>query len=702
MFIKLLKSLIYFVSVFVLILVSVVIFISNFNWNNARPYLNQRITKNIGHDFAIRGDLTLQLCTESTRGSVWERYFSQTPMLCVSANDISISNVPWSNTGTQLAAVRRVMVSLQLWPLLHKKAVITQLELDMPQLALERGPDGRVNWSLPESDSSDWTMTIAQLRFPNGSMRFLDKAINLDLHAEARAVATVPAQENGKDSPDQPAQQFFLRFLLSGSYDHAPITGNGQLGSILSIKDAHTIFPVAATMQIGGNHIAFNGVITDPRAPSGINVELALAGASLSELYPLTGILLPVTGAYKIKGQLLGQKIGANWNWRYQNFMGMMGASDLAGSLDYINGAPRPTLRGTVTSNQLRLDDLGPLIGAESSTLKIARSKKTIPKNHKILPTVQFQPNQWTALDADVKFSSKHLTRTHDIPLENIVTEIHLLDGVLSLSPLYFGIAGGDVTSNISLDGRTTPIAAQIKIAGRNVMLRELFPKLESTHESLGEINGDAALTGHGNSISSMLATANGELAATVSRGSVSRYMLELAGLNVANALFVKIFGDTQVRINCLVSDFGVKDGVAEIRRFVIDTDVAVVDLKGDIDLAKEQLNLNMTPTSKGMRVFSLHSPLYAKGTFSNPDIGPYKGPLLMRATAAAALTALAPPAAILATLNIGTAPKINCPVELARMYKARSNSRSTATNAPATPVDLNEIQTNRKAMRTK
>ncbi|SQB40389.1 outer membrane assembly protein [Citrobacter koseri] len=50
----------------------------------------------------------------------------------------------------------------------------------------------------------------------------------------------------------------------------------------------------------------------------------------------------------------------------YRNFNGRIGDSDIHGSLAYTTGKPRPKLEGDVESRQLRLADLGPLIGVDS------------------------------------------------------------------------------------------------------------------------------------------------------------------------------------------------------------------------------------------------------------------------------------------------------------------------------------------------
>src|SRR3546814_5446502 len=51
-----------------------------------------------------------------------------------------------------------------------------------------------------------------------------------------------------------------------------------------------------------------------------------------------------------------------------------------------------------------------------------------------------------------------------------------------------------------------------------------------------------------------------------VSRGTISNFLLEAAGLNVANMVILKLFGDEQIMLNCLASDFGVKQGLMTAR----------------------------------------------------------------------------------------------------------------------------------------
>jgi uncharacterized protein involved in outer membrane biogenesis len=235
-------------------------------------------------------------------------------------------------------------------------------------------------------------------------------------------------------------------------------------------------------------------------------------------------------------------------------------------------------------------------------------------------------------------------------------------NGVLSLAPLNFGFAGGRLTTELNINGRSNPAKARMKVSARGLRLQELLPKIESMPANIGEIRGDAELSAAGNSIAALLASANGEVKSLISQGSVSKFMLEAAGLNIASAVAAKLFGDHPVQLNCMATDLGVTDGVMQIRTFILDTTDAKIIGEGNINFVDEKFNLVLRPESKGIRVITLRTPLYIGGTFKKPDIGVDAGVIAARAGAAAVLgVAAAPAAALLALIDPGPAGDSPC-----------------------------------------
>ncbi|MDO9419263.1 MAG: AsmA family protein [Herminiimonas sp.] len=640
-----------------LIAAIVVIVILTFDWNRLKPTINQRVSDATGRVFEIRGDLSM----DWKRAEGEDSWHAWIPWPRPSASDIVMSNPDWAKTGPQMVTLKQVTFSINPFPLLIKKAVLHELDVDGLDLGLERTTDGKNNWSFKKDDDepSAWTFEFGKLVLKQADLRYLDPNIKLDLKATAQTL------------DDNNPKGYGLQFTAGGTYNNAPITGGGRTGGILSLRDKGAIFPVQANVHIGKNTIGVEGNITQPTAVTAIDLNLTLAGPSMANLYPLTGVLLPDTPPYATKGHLIGNLNGDSSTWKYEKFTGKVGESDLAGTLEYLVQKPRPLLRGAMVSNQLRLEDLGAVVKADSNAEKKNRDAKAVQPDAKALPTEQFTTEKWGAMDADVKFTGRRIIRDAALPIDDLVTEIHMKDKVLTLTPLNFGVAGGDLTSNIKLNGQSNVIQAEIKTAARHLKIKQLFPTLETMQASLGEVNADASLSGTGNSIAAMLASANGEVKGAVTQGSVSKFILEAAGLNVPNAVFAKLFGDKQVQLNCLASDFEVKSGLMQTEYFVMDTDDAVVAIDGTINLSTEAMNLDVRPKTKGLRIISLRSPLYVKGTFKNPDIGLHKGALAAKAGGAIALGALTPLAAVIPLINPGRTEAIDC-AKLLADYKEK------------------------------
>jgi len=639
------------------ITVAVILFLMLFDWNMLRPYINRKVSETTGREFAIRGDLDVKFQRDRNGETGWRRFV---PQPHITADNVYMSNPAWSTVGKQMAAAQRIEAGVRILPLLTKDVVITDLRLANPDIAVQRRADGSNSWTFKDNGPSEWKVDLQRLAFDSAKVRYVDEPVGLDLRATADSIKGGETASTAAGVPP-----YGLTFTLAGTYNKANITGGGKAGAVLSLTGDDTSFPIEAEATAGENKLGLRGIIRDPRSLSGFALQMQLAGASMADLYGLTGVLLPETPPYATKGTLLGKKDGDFWTFTYKDFTGKVGASDIAGTLAYAQRKPRPLLTGALTSKQLRLADLGPTVGADTGEGTKAAGKVTAPAPGKALPVDQFNTAKWGALDAEVKFTGKQILRTADIPLRDIETTIRMKDKVLTLTPLSFALAGGRITSNIRLDGREKVLDASARLAARGVKIRELFPKLQSMQATFGEINGDGALVGKGNTVAAMLGTSQGEINAVVTEGTVSQFVLELAGLNVANAVYVKIFGDKQTMLNCVAATTTVRNGRANIDRFVLDSEDAVVNATGYVDLATEKLDVDVRPKTKGARILSLRTPLYARGTFKDPKVGPHAGPLALKAGAAVALAAINPLAALLPLINVDKAPDTNCGAEI-------------------------------------
>ncbi|MGV8899144.1 MAG: AsmA family protein [Burkholderiaceae bacterium] len=643
----------------------------NFDWNRAKPWLNARTSEAIGRPFAITGDLALtwhkQVLepTEPHQGASWR---DMVPWPYLVAQEVHIGNPPTMNETTpattnknanaplphpaEMASIRQFSFTLNPLALLAKKIVIPVLRFDSPAVRLQRNADGKNNWTFKkDEETSPWQLDLQRVVFTKGSIHLIDAIKHADVTADIDTLDADP--------------RYGVAWKVHGKFNGEKISGNGRAGAVLSLQHQTVPYPIMANLRIGKTAIAVEGTLTKPTDLAAIDMRLKASGASMAQLYALTGVVMPETPPFATEGHLIGTLSPDGGHWIYEKFNGKVGSSDIAGSLEYQSKQPRALLSGTVVSRLLQFSDLAPLIGADSNTSKVKRGAEAVQPNSKVLPVEPFKTERWTSIDADIQFSAEKIVRNKDLPINKLTTHLRLQDGVVSLSPLNFDMAGGSLISNITLDGSgaagKNAIKATMKVTARHLKLKQLFPAMEPLQASVGQINGDVSLSAVGNSVASLLGASNGEIKALINQGTISKLLLEEMGLNIGNVIITRLVGDKQVKLNCMAADFGVTNGAMQTRSFIIDTDDAILDINGNINLAQEKLDLTIKPNSKGLRVFSLRAPLYVRGSFKQPGVSVDKGVLAMRAGGAIALAALAPIAALLPLITAGPGEDSEC-----------------------------------------
>lgn len=700
---------------FVLLLFAVSIFIVlTFDWNRLKPTINERVSHTIGRPFIIQGDINVVWAREPGQDGI----ASLVPWPTLEARDIVIGNPDWAKQlqFAQLDALRFRLAPLRL--LFHRVEIPT-LYVVRPRIDLERDAQGHATWDFTfanDDQPSSWTLDLRAIGFDRSEIT-LDDAMskaNLKIIVEplqqsipydqivaqqsADALeqagktagagarqALAKANAKNENLPGSTSAAYQFAWQADGRYQGAPAKGNGRIGGVLALQQTDQPFPLQANVHIGDSHIALVGTLTDPLHLAALDIRLWFSGTSMAKLYPLIGVTLPDTPPFATQGHLKANLKRGSSHFSYENFRGRVGGSDIAGDASFDTGGARPKLSGDVKSQVLRFADLAPLIGADSNAEKQQRGDATPQPADKVLPIEPFRTDRWRAMDADVTFSAAHIVREKALPIDGLSTHVIMDNGVLRLDPLAFDLAGGKVNSNLRLDGSRTPMQGTIRLGARHLKLKQLFPTFEPMQTSFGEINGDASLDARGNSVSELLGTSSGEVKLLMNDGAISKALLETAGLNVGNIIISKLFGDKTVKINCAASDLTATNGLFQTRLFVFDTEDATVRIDGTINFANEKLDLDVHPNSKGLRLLSLRSPLYVKGTLKNPDVGVQPGPLILRGGGALALGVLATPVAALLPL-VATSkgePDNTCATVLDQMRSPSQAKPASAKNTP-------------------
>ena len=624
-----------------LLAVAIVVLIVLWDWNWFRRPIEKIVHAKTGRTLHIAGDLDVDL--------------GWVPV--ITADRITFSNADWARRPL-MASTDRLRFAIDLKSLFRRRVVIPSLALTRPVVNLERGKQGG-NWVFDKEDDGGNDVQFRNLWVEDGKLEYLDTPRRMDIALQV---------QNEKAEGDGPPP---IVAKGSGHWQGNAFTMSGRAESPLRLKDADTPYRVDIRAAAGRTRAHARGTLLDPLRLRDFDVKFALSGQNLEDLYPLFGIAMPPTPPYSLDGRLTRDRDGRRTSWHYNGFKGRVGDSDLSGDATYVTGGPRRFLKGRFVSHRLDFDDLAGFIGAapqrgETTNPELAAKAARDAARSRLLPDEPYKLDKLRAMDADVTLRATRINAP-SLPLDNMDAHLRLDNGVARLEPLNFGVAGGKVRSVIRMDARESPIRTRAQISASGLNLQQLLPRSEVIKDAVGKVGGEVALTGTGNSIAKILGSSDGDVALGMGRGHISNLTMELAGLDVQEALKFLITKDRRIPVRCAFGDFAVKNGVMNARSLAFDTTDTIIIGEGSISLRDETLALKLRPRPKDRSLFSFRAPLHISGSFKQPSFRPDMKRVGLRAALALALGNIAPPAALLATIEMGGGKNADCGGRYAR-----------------------------------
>jgi hypothetical protein len=595
------------------------------DWNQMRGPIGHWLSHRTGREVRIDGNLAVKL-------------FSWQPS--AEAGDVYVGNPSWlasSQPGRigkpQAATVKDFRIEVRLAPLIWGDLVVPLVKIEQPDVLIVRDASGRTNWDNGSGNHAWKIPPIQRFLITDGHVR-IDDAIR-KLHF----TGTVNSQEN-----------------LGGKGGAFTLTGDGTLnlskfladvkGGPLIHVDQSKPYDFTADVKAGTTHAVIHGAITQPFHLDRYTASVDVSGPTLSDLYFLTGLVLPNTPAYQMT--LAVERDGTNY--RLNDINAVMGKTDLHGNLVVDMSGDIPALTGRMASRVLALEDLGPLVGG---------GRNAPVQSHYLLPQTPLHTERLRRTNAEVDYSAAKVA-SRDFPLTSLDTHISVQGGVLNLKPLAFGFTQGKLAGSIRVDARkdipTSSVDARI-----TDIRAENFIKGGDKPIS-GMLEARAVLTGTGKSVHETASSASGTVTAVVPSGGMRHSLAEWTGVDVLSALSLNLAGDnSNTNLRCAVASFGAKDGVMTSQQLVIDTDPVRVDGSGSISLRDETLDLKLQGKPKHFQLMRLRAPITMKGPWAHPSLGLEAGPAMTQGGIAVALGVVNPFAAILAFIDPGLAKDANC-----------------------------------------
>jgi uncharacterized protein involved in outer membrane biogenesis len=234
-----------------------------------------------------------------------------------------------------------------------------------------------------------------------------------------------------------------------------------------------------------------------------------------------------------------------------------------------------------------------------------------------------------------------------------------LQNGVLDLKPLSFAFSQGKLSGSLKIDAHNPALPiSTVDARITDVHVESFIKSADKPIEGLVEAR--AVLTGSGNSVHKVAATAGGTATVVIPSGHIRKSLAEWMGINVLNALLLS-GSDADTNVRCAVVHFGAQNGVLTSQQFVLDTEPVLVQGTGSVDLGQETVDLQLQGAPKHFQFFRLRAPISVTGSLQHPAIGVNTGQVLVQGAIGAGLAAASPFAAILAFIDPGLAKNADC-----------------------------------------
>ncbi len=579
---------------------------------------------------------------------------------------------------------------------------IKSLRVNQIDAQLLRRDDGSSTWQFnDEPNKPDSPFPVVEtLVVQNGSAKIVDPQSQVDLVAKFH---TDEGQINDVQLNQTTSSKTASSMIeIQGKFTQKAIKGQLSTDGFLPIATHDSAsLPISskAWVEHAGLRADFNGTVSDLFGKHDVKGKLSVKGPSLSVLGKLVNVVLPTTDKFSLS-TLIEKDSDV---WVANAVSAHVGKSDLNGNFTYDPRPVRPLLKGNLGGKRFFLADLAPAFGTKNSDGSVAK-----PDNGQVIPDRPLDLPSLNKMDAQIAVNLQHvdLGNAFSRPIAPLKADLLLDSGKLSLSKIDARTADGSIAGLISIDthlknaqlnnqnndNEIAKVANKIALAPTwNINLRwkdidvekwlevstepkkqaQLAGKKENPPSYItGTLNGKTKLTGTGNSTAEMLSSLDGDVSLYIHKGTISHLIVEALGLDIAQGLGILLTKDNALPMQCAVIDLTAKKGVATPKVALVDTPVTLILIDGNVNIAKETLDLRLAAKPKNMSPFTVRSPIHVKGTFKNPDVSIEKTPIVARVLGGIALAFINPLAAIVPFLDVGSGEESPCNQSLADYKK--------------------------------
>ncbi len=522
----------------------------------------------IGREFKINGPLR----------------FTIYPTLGLQAGDVTIANAR-GGVAPQFASIGELDIGVKLIPLLTGDIQIERLILRKPALSLEEDAGGKPNWIFEPATSPAQqeqkpaelnSLGLADMRIEDGALTYRDKLSKVTAVSAVNAKATL-------ESLDKP---FSLTSDFIYNADKTDLTLDiGAPRAMLTQTRSPLKLGITAP-KLGVN---FDGEINF--ANFVLNGKFDAKGPSLRQLSAWSGNPIGEGGGFGPFSAAGGFKMdGSKMEIAQANFTmdAARGNGNIAITLDPA-GKP-PYVTGTVALDSFDANPyLGPVpeAGATPAGVNVAAPWGKGPLDMSGLK----------AINADLKLTTGPLL-FQKMKMDTSAMNIALKDGVMTADMNTLTLYGGRGSGVLTLDGRNPGMRMGTKLAMRAINAEAFLTDAIGFKQIAGKADIDIDIRGQGSTQQALMNTLAGAGKFSFEDGALKGVNLALIARQVQSVLGGEAIGaSAKTDFAELAASFSIINGVATTKDTRMLNPFIRVTGAGDLDIARQQINMKVTPT---------------------------------------------------------------------------------------------------------
>lgn len=514
-----------------------------------------------GRDLRIDGDISLSLL----------------PSIAVSVEDVGFANAPGAST-PEMAAMDRLDVALQIWPLLSGEVAIDRFILEKPVINLEVDEQGRPNWQFdtagaaPSGDGGGTggggggdaasrlqELRLGEVRLSDGTLNYIDRQSGQEYHvSEVNMELSLPSLS----SP----------FAAEGSasWNSETVSLEIDAESLQALMAGETS-KLAMKVDSAPVTFSFDGAARNTEA-LGLQGALALDVPSIRGLAAWAGQPLEVPGEgfgpFNISGELemMGPKVAlTNAEIRFDEIAGTgLFSVDATGAKPFVKAELNveelnlnPYLPPEQEGGDAAAGESGDASGGDADTSGSGGgewSDEPIDVSALGLLDADLAFNAGGILFKEVKIGKSSLT---------VVLKDSKLTADLAEMQLYEGSGKGKIVLDGS--GAKPSVAADFDLAG--FQAGPFLQDLADFDRILGTTESKISVTSTGGSQRELVSNLNGNGAVTFTDGAIKGINIAAMMRNISIAAIESSFDEAQA------TDFAELSGTFQINEGVVNND---------------------------------------------------------------------------------------------------------------------------------